>query len=127
MKFLFKACKMYLILKKYKRRERIILISDAAWYNEEEAKEFDRIASDLCFDEQGGLAGSRLTLDVVCRNMMRHTGCSVVDAFMMGATNPARMLGWEDRGEIAVGKVADLICVDDNFNVKKVILEGNFR
>lgn len=116
-----------LILKKYKRRERIILISDAAWYDEADAARFDEIAPDLCFDEHGGLAGSRLTLDVVCRNMMRHTGCSVVDAFMMGASNAARMLGWTERGEIAVGKVADLICVDEDFNIKKVILEGNFR
>jgi len=116
-----------LILKKYKRRERIILISDAAWYDEADAARFDEIAPDLCFDEHGGLAGSRLTLDVVCRNMMRHTGCSVVDAFMMGATNAARMLGWEDRGEIAVGKVADLVCVDEDFNIREVLLGGELQ
>jgi len=116
-----------LIRSKYKRPERIILISDATRYNPEMEAEFNKRSPDLCYDERGGLSGSRLTLDVACRNMMRHTGCSVSEAFLYASTNPARMLGWEDRGEIAVGKVADLICVDDNFNVKKVILEGNFR
>jgi len=111
-----------LIRDKYKSRDRIILISDATAFPGSSSE--DNSSEDLCFDNQGLIAGSKLTLDIACRNMIRHTGCSVCDAFFYASTNPARLLGWTDRGEIAVGKVADLVCVDDSFGVKQVILGG---
>jgi alpha-D-ribose 1-methylphosphonate 5-triphosphate diphosphatase len=43
----------------------------------------------------------------------------------MAAYNPARAIGLCDRGEIAVGKRADLIFVDDKMNVSKTIIAGN--
>jgi N-acetylglucosamine-6-phosphate deacetylase len=43
----------------------------------------------------------------------------------MGSRNPARVIGLDQEiGTIAVGKTADLIIVDDKFNVDKVILGG---
>ena len=55
---------------------------------------------------------------------MKHTGASIVDVFKFGSYNPSRAVGLTDRGEIAVGKRADLICVDHKMNVKKVFLAG---
>ena len=55
---------------------------------------------------------------------MRHMGASVVDVFRFASYNPARAVGYTDRGEIAVGKRADLILVDHRMNVKQVILKG---
>ena len=46
------------------------------------------------------------------------------DIFKMTSLNPARALNLTDRGEIAVGKRADLIVVDHKMNVKKVIVDG---
>ena len=44
----------------------------------------------------------------------------------MASRNPARVIGLDDQiGTIAVGKTADLVIVDDKFNVDKVILGGN--
>ena len=34
------------------------------------------------------------------------------------------VMGWNDRGEIAKDKRADLIMLDENLNVQKVILKG---
>ena len=53
--------------------------------------------------------------------MMRHTGSSIVDVFKYASYNPAKVLGLTDRGEIAVGKRADLVVVDYKMNVQNVI------
>ena len=43
----------------------------------------------------------------------------------MASTNPAKAVGFYDElGSIESGKRADLVFVDDMFNVKKVILGG---
>jgi N-acetylglucosamine-6-phosphate deacetylase len=78
----------------------------------------------LNFDQWGGIAGSKLTMDMACRNYMKHTGASLVEAFRAGSYNPARAVGLLDRGEIAVGKRADLIIVDHKMNVSAVLLCG---
>lgn len=102
---------------------RVILITDGTAYNNPAPEKYARY-DDLNFDDRGGLAGSKLTMDKACRNVMASTGCSIAQAFVMASTNPARAIGLEDVGSIEVGKVADLVFVDDKFNVKQVMLEG---
>ena len=70
------------------------------------------------------ISGSKLTLNVACRNYMKHTGASIVDAFKVASYNPAKAVGLTDRGEIREGLRADLIFVDIKMNVKTVILGG---
>ena len=55
---------------------------------------------------------------------MVHTGCSVCDAFKFGSLNPARALNLAKVGYIAQGNKANLVFVDQFFNVKKVIFKG---
>ena len=76
--------------------------------------------------ENGGIdiSGSKLTLNVACRNWMKHTGASIVDAFKVGSYNPARAVGLNDRGQIRVGLKADLVIVDHKMNIHKVIMDG---
>ena len=66
-----------------------------------------------------------MTLDIACQNFMVHTGCSVCDAFRFASTNPANLLGQPFLGRIGKNCVADIIIVDDKFNVKKVIKKGD--
>lgn len=57
---------------------------------------------------------------------MTHTGCSLADAFLMASRNPARVLGMDaEIGTIEVGKTANLVFVDGQFNIQKVMLEGS--
>ncbi len=42
-------------------------------------------------------------------NIMRFTECSLKDAIQMASTNPAKLMGLNDLGEIAPGKRADII------------------
>ena len=59
--------------------------------------------------------------------MMVHTGASIVDVFRYASYNPAKAVGFTDRGEIAVGKRADLVFVDYKMNIKNVILKGEVQ
>lgn len=109
--------------------ERIILITDAMPHNGDYTNnETDGIAygPDLNYDYEGHLAGSCLTLDNACRNMMRHTGYGLCHAIRFASLNPARLLGLDDQiGSIEVGKKANLILIDDMVHVYRVILEGD--
>jgi N-acetylglucosamine-6-phosphate deacetylase len=71
------------------------------------------------------LAGSALTLNVACFNMMKHTGISIYDALYMASYMPAKLLGIDDiKGSIEPGKKADLILVDDLMKIYEVWLDG---
>ena len=116
------------LIRKIKGDDKIMLITDHTAYNTPNPPGLEHV-TDLNFTpmENGGvdITGSKLTLNVACRNYMKHTGASIVDAFKVGSYNPAKVVGLTDRGEIRVGLRADLICVDIKMNVKTVILGGN--
>ena len=111
------------LTRKIKGDDRIILISDAYACDGPIPEGYDDV-DDINFDHTGEIAGSKMTLDISCRNMIKHTGASVCDAFRFASYNPSRAVGLLDRGEIAVGKRADLAFVDYKMKVHKVMLEG---
>ncbi len=117
---------MLRLVRKIKGEDRIILISDAYASDGPVPPGYDGV-EDINFDHSGEIAGSRLTLDIACRNMMIHTGASIVDVFRYASYNPARAVGFSDRGEIAVGKRADLVITDHQMHIKKIILEGKVQ
>ena len=58
---------------------------------------------------------------------MTHTNCGIAQAFLMASTNPAKVIDiYDEVGSVDIGKCADLVFVDDMFNVKCVMLEGDF-
>ena len=104
-----------------------ILITDSFPSTEQGPEEL-RYITDLVFDANGLLNGSRLTMDAACRNMVMHTGCSITEAFWMASRNPARMIGMDKEiGTIEPSKKANLVFMDDAFHVKKVMLDGTFQ
>ena len=111
------------LTRKIKGDDRIILISDAYACDGPIPEGYDDV-DDINFDHMGEIAGSKMTLDISCRNMMKHTGTSVCDMFRYASYNPSVAVGFTDRGEIARGKRADLVFVDHRMKVHKVILEG---
>ena len=114
---------MQRLVRKIKGDDRIILIADQFVCDGPIPAGFEE-ATDIHFDNAGEIAGSGLTLDIACGNFMVHTGCSVCDAFKFGSYNPARAIGLADCGYIAEGNKANLVFVDQFFNVKKVIFKG---
>lgn len=110
-----------------KGTDRMILISDS-FVSYEDSPENLRHITDLVFDANGLLSGSKLTMDIACRNLMQHTSCGICQAFLLASRNPARVIGMDHEiGSIEAGKKANLVFIDDLFNVKKVMLEGNFQ
>lgn len=73
----------------------------------------------------GELYGSRLSLSVAVRNMRKHTGVGLVELIRMATATPAKAVGlYDQRGSIAVGKIADLIVLDSALHVRGVVLGG---
>ena len=104
--------------------QKVIIITDGSVHNNPTPEKFKHVL-DLNYDPNGGIAGSKLTMDKACKNIMTHTNCGLAQAFLMASTNPSRALGIDDSvGSVEAGKIADLAFVDDKFNVKKVILGG---
>ncbi len=114
---------MQRLVRKIKGDDRIILIADQFVCDGPIPPGYEE-ATDIHFDFAGEIAGSGLTLDIACANFMMHTGCSMVDAFKFGSTNPATVLGLNEYGVIRKGNFANLIVVDEGFNVKNTIFKG---
>lgn len=73
----------------------------------------------------GTLAGSILKLGEALKNMMEFTGCTLSDVVQMGSVNPAKQLNVFDRkGSIAVGKDADLVVLNENYDVYVTLCKG---
>ncbi len=103
---------------------RVVLITDSTQHDMPAPPSLSYV-TDLNFDEQGGISGSKMTMDRACCNIMKSTNCGIAQAFLMASTNPSKAVGLDDIvGSIETGKNADLVFVDDKFNVKKVMLEG---
>ncbi len=111
------------LTRRIKGDDRVILISDAYACDGPVPEGYDDV-DDINFDHTGEIAGSKMTLDISCRNMIKHTGASVCDVFRFASYNPSRAVGFLDRGEILVGNRADLVFVDYKMKVHKVVMEG---
>lgn len=116
---------MQRLIRKIKGEDKLVLISDSCVFDGPIPEGYEGV-TDLCFDFEGEIAGSKLTLEVACRNMMKHTGASIVDVFRYASTNPSNAVGFTDRGRIAKGLRADLVICDHRMNIKSVILKGEF-
>lgn len=72
----------------------------------------------------GNIAGSVITMLDAAR-FMHSLGVSYVELARMASLNPARLLGLDrECGSIEIGKRADLIAVDDQWNVKLTLVGG---
>lgn len=109
---------------KNKGVHRVVLITDSTNYDGKNPEEYANV-DDISFNHLGRIAGSRLTMDKACRNIMSHTNCGIAQAFVMASLNPAKVVGMDDEiGSIEPGKIADLVFVDDKFNVQQVMVGG---
>ena len=114
---------MIRLVKKIKGQDKIILIADSFVADGPPLPGLEE-AFDINFDWGGDIAGSKLTLDIACSNMMVHTGGSVCDVFKYASLNPSKLLNMPEIGQIKKGNLANLIIVDQWFNVKNTILKG---
>ena len=75
--------------------------------------------------ESGSLAGSVNTMINSVKNVMEFSWCSLEDAITMACVNPAKELGILTRkGSLDIGKDADIVILDNEYNVVKTICRG---
>ena len=73
----------------------------------------------------GTLVGSVVSMNRCVVNMIRLANCSLSEALQMASFNPAELIGCSDRkGSIAVGKDADLVVLDQEFEVHQTMVRG---
>ena len=75
--------------------------------------------------EGGALAGSVTNLMDCMRNAVKNMGISLEDAVAAATINPAKSVGLDNKyGSIKQGKVGNLVLLDQNLEIQKVILNG---
>lgn len=73
--------------------------------------------------DDGTLAGSVLTMDRAVRNAV-DIGIGLEQALAAGSSVPAAALGLHERGDLAPGKVADVVVLDDGLEVVRTLRDG---
>ena len=73
----------------------------------------------------GVIAGSSTGLDEAVRNMVEKVGVSLPVAVLMATATPARVLGLDEKGRLEPGFDADIVIMDDDFNVIETIVGGS--
>ena len=72
----------------------------------------------------GTIAGSILTMNRAVMNLSAFTGLSMNNALQLGTVNPARALGWSNKGWLGIGSDADVAVMDERGNVLLTMVEG---
>ncbi len=121
---------------KVKGVDKTILVSDITRWAGMPAGNYSDFGQDIVVTEEGAimmpkenvLAGASFLVTKGIENIIKFTGCSLKEAIDMSTINPASALGFNDRGEIAVGKRADLIYFSfdaGKLEIVKTIVGGN--
>lgn len=75
--------------------------------------------------DRASFAGSVATADRLVRTMISMAGVSLIDTIKMITITPARIMGVSDRkGELAVGKDADIVLFDNEINISMTMTKG---
>lgn len=120
------------MLLKLKGQNGILLISDAMAASGYKTGSYSFGDQEVTVDETGArladgtIAGSVATLNVGVKTMVEQAGAPCTHAFRMASLNPSRVLGTEhQKGILAVGKDADLVVMDEHFQVVMTVLDGD--
>jgi N-acetylglucosamine-6-phosphate deacetylase len=115
--------------------ERVIIVSDLSSLAGMPPGEYERFGRTvvvhpngmIALPSQNVLAAASFLITRGVENMVRFTGCSLADAIHMATRNPARLMGFRDRGTITPGKRADLVLFsfeDGKINIIRTYVAG---
>ncbi len=119
------------LLLKLKGASGIILVSDsirAGGMHEGEYEFADQkifMKEKRAFLADGTLAGSTLTLNVAVKNMVETAGAKITEAVRMASLNGVKVLNLDHKkGILAVGKDADIVVMNQKYEVFMTIIGG---
>jgi N-acetylglucosamine-6-phosphate deacetylase len=114
-----------------KRHDRFMLVTDAMPPVGSDKPSFVlqgktiTVADGMCRDEKGTLAGTALDMATAVRNAVSLLDLNVVDAARMASEYPAEFLGLgHELGRIAPGFRANLVQLNDAFEVRRTWIDG---
>ena len=82
----------------------------------------------VCRLEDGTVAGSVLPLNIGLKNVYENSNIPLNECVNCVSLNPATAIGVDDRkGSLEVGKDADIVITDRDFDVKKTIIRGEIK
>jgi len=119
------------LLIKVKPNDKIALITDSLKITGLAGDEFEadgrrvRVRDGLVYLEDGTIAGSVLTMNRAVANMVSTGLVPLEDALKMASLVPAKILGIQHhKGTLTPGSDADVVVMDEDFNVKLTMVEG---
>jgi N-acetylglucosamine-6-phosphate deacetylase len=120
------------LLYRAKGAEKIVLVTDATAGAGLPDGSFFELGGRRCVIENGAclladrsaLAGSAATMVELVRTMVMDVGVPLHEAVAMASRNPAREIGLSEKGEIAVGKDADLVVLSRDLQVEQTFFAG---
>jgi N-acetylglucosamine-6-phosphate deacetylase len=120
------------LITRLKPPDRLLLVSDAiamAGLGDGRGRigrlEVDVVGPRVTLVGTSTLAGSVLALDAAVRNVVA-SGVPLPAAVAAAGRNPLALLGISDRGRIAVGQRADLVELDPDLGVRRVMRAGTW-
>jgi N-acetylglucosamine-6-phosphate deacetylase len=120
------------LLYRAKGAEKIVLVTDATAGAGLPDGSFFELGGRRCVVEnraclladKSALAGSAATMIELVRTMVNDVGVPLHEAVAMASRNPAREIGLSGKGEIAVGKDADLVVFSQELRVEQTFVAG---
>ena len=117
-----------------KGADKVILISDAMRASGMPDGEYDlgglpvMVADGAARLKEGGaLAGSTLQLATAFKNICEVTDLPAKELVKATSASAAAAMGWNDRGALMPGFLADIVLLDSDFNVRKTLVGGEVR
>ncbi|WP_234408317.1 N-acetylglucosamine-6-phosphate deacetylase [Marinilabilia salmonicolor] len=110
--------------------DRLFLVSDATFLGQKDGEvHFGpttfRMKDGICYNQEGKLAGSSISIGQAVQYCITKAGISDVDALRMATFTPASILKATDRiGRLRKGMLANMVILRENREVEKVYYEG---
>lgn len=110
--------------------DRLFLVSDATFLGQKDGEvHFGpttfRMKDGICYNQDGKLAGSSISMGQAVQYCITKAGISDVDALRMATFTPASILKATDRiGRLRKGMLANMVVLGDTWDVEKVYYEG---
>ena len=112
--------------------DRFMIVTDALLGKHSKVEKFQLFNLDCTYRngafylvEAGNLAGSALYMNQGLKNVRNYCGASLVDLAKVSSYNQSKSLHLNDRGLLEVGKLADIVLLDEELNVKNVYKLGS--
>jgi N-acetylglucosamine-6-phosphate deacetylase len=87
-----------------------------------------KVKNSIARTETGALAGSTLTMHKAVKNFSQAAGATLEEAIYAATEAPAKAIGIDGiAGTLDIGKRADIIAVDEDFNLRFVMVGGEVK